>query len=57
MNKTVILTNEEFSWTLRVDDHFISFQGAVNADYFEDHYRALGYDVIRVNDQQIAIQN
>ena len=39
------LTNAKFSWILEVDRQTISFQGAINADYFAEHYENLGYKV------------
>ena len=39
------LTNARFSWILDVDGQTISFQGAINADYFAVHYESLGYKV------------
>lgn len=44
------IVNAKFSWMLYVDGREISFQGGENADYFEEHYRALGYEVIRTSE-------
>lgn len=45
------IINESFSWVLKVDEREICFQGAHNADYFEEHYTKLGYKVERDNDK------
>ena len=44
-NKDCILINGEFSWVLKVDSKEINFKGLDNAEYFEKHYRDLGYNV------------
>lgn len=41
------LINDQFCWRLVVDGQNISFQGGHNADYFEYHYKSLGYIVER----------
>jgi len=51
-NKTCLLINEQFSWILQVDNFKIPFTGFTCADYFEEHYKELGYTVIR-EDKQI----
>ncbi|MFA5398482.1 MAG: hypothetical protein WC346_20890 [Methanogenium sp.] len=51
-NKTCLLINEQFSWVLQVDNFKIPFMGFTCADYFEEHYKKLGYTVIR-EDKQI----
>jgi hypothetical protein len=51
-NKTCLLINEQFSWVLQVDNFKIPFTGAACADYFEEHYKKLGYTVVR-EDRQI----
>lgn len=45
--KICILKNDIFSWRLIVDGEDISFVGASNADYFEKHYKKLGYEIRR----------
>lgn len=45
MDKKCIIENAQFSYILRVDRKRIAFQGSENVDYFEKHYKALGYDV------------
>lgn len=45
-NKECILFNARFNWFLIVDGQEISFQGRHNADYFEEHYKKLGYEII-----------
>jgi len=45
--KVCVIENAQFSYMLRVDGEGISFQGSRNADYFEKHYKCLGYEVIR----------
>ena len=49
MNKICKIINDQFSWVLEVDGHSISFDGSYNADYFEQHYKTLGYEVKRLN--------
>ncbi len=44
--KKCIITNGSFAWTMNVDGKEINFQGSGNAEYFADHYRSLGYEVI-----------
>lgn len=44
------IINGKFSWILNVDGESIPFQGGFNADYFEKHYKELGYKVIRKNE-------
>ena len=50
--KEAILTNGRFSWFLKVDGQAIAFTGEYNADYFEEHHKELGYNVIRKNDNK-----
>ena len=44
--KECIIENAQFSYLLRVDGRIIAFQSSDSADYFEKHYRELGYKVI-----------
>lgn len=44
--KDCILVNADFSWILQVDGKMIHFQGHDSAEYFAEHYNALGYNVI-----------
>lgn len=44
-----IIENGRFSWMLRVDGKDISFRGRENAEYFESHYRKLGYQIKHVD--------
>lgn len=44
--KTCYINNDRFSWVLRVDGFEVPFQGHENAEYFKEHYEALGYEVI-----------
>jgi len=53
-NKECVITNEQFSWVLKVDNFKIPFVGFTCADYFEEHYKKLGYTVVR-EDRQIKI--
>lgn len=46
-NKLCIITNAKFCWVLKVDGQEIPFNTAVSADYFEEHYKSLGYEVRR----------
>ena len=49
MNKLCKIINSQFTWILEVDGESISFNGGYNADYFEKHYKELGYEVKRIN--------
>ena len=49
MKKKCIIINGNFAYTLKVDGQEINFQEAHNADYFESHYKELGYEVERVD--------
>jgi len=49
MNKICKIINGQFSWILEVDGYSISFNGGYAVDYFEKHYKALGYEVKRLN--------
>jgi hypothetical protein len=51
MNKICEIINDRFSWILKVDGHKVSFIGSDIADYFEEHYKLLGYQIIRDNDK------
>jgi len=44
--KVCIITNDNFSYNLNVDNQNISFICSWNAEYFKDHYEKLGYKVI-----------
>lgn len=46
--KKCIIENGQFSYILKVDGEVISFTGSYNADYFEGHYKDLGYEVERI---------
>lgn len=46
-NKICEIINDQFSWILKVDEQTIYFQGGYNADYFEKHYRDLGYKIVK----------
>ena len=48
--KLCILVNARFCWILKVDGKEIPFNCGSSADYFEEHYKALGYDVRRVKE-------
>jgi len=48
MKCTII--NAAFAYQLIVDGKTINFQGADAADYFEEHYKALGYTVERTEE-------
>jgi hypothetical protein len=45
MEKMCIIENAQFSYILYVDGQEIGFYGAANADYFENHYKQLGYKI------------
>lgn len=40
------ITNDRFSWVLEVDNMTINFDNSHNAEYFERHYKSLGYTII-----------
>ena len=42
--------NGRYAYLLIVDGEKIAFQGSCSADYFEKHYRKLGYKVERTGD-------
>lgn len=44
-NKICTIENARFSWVLHVDGMDIPFQYRENAEYFERHYRRLGYKI------------
>ena len=46
--KICILENAQFSWILKVDGVEIPFYYGSSADYFEEHYKSLGYTVKRI---------
>lgn len=48
--KTCRIINGKFSYVLEVDGESIAFSGGYAADYFEEHYKALGYEVFRINE-------
>lgn len=48
--KVCILHNARFSWVLKVDNQNVLFQGSYNADYFEEHYKQLGYKIVRTRE-------
>ena len=48
MAKKCIIENAQFSYILHVDNKDINFDGADNADYFEEHYKKLGYRIERI---------
>ena len=51
MNKKCIIHNGKFSYQLIVDDNMVVlFQSESAADYFEKHYKDLGYIVERTGD-------
>ena len=50
MNKKCIIHNGKFSYQLIVDNMEILFQYGSAADYFEKHYKDLGYKVERTGD-------
>jgi len=45
--KVCKLVNDRFCWVLKVDEQEIPFQGSSNAEYFEAHYKKLGYKIER----------
>jgi len=46
--KECIIENAQFSYILRVDGQEISFQNGISADYFEKHYKKLGYKIKKI---------
>lgn len=49
VEKSCKIYNGQFSWVLEVDGKTIGFSGYNNVDYFEKHYKDLGYDVQVIN--------
>jgi hypothetical protein len=47
--KTCNIINKPTNWLLEVDGQSIPFDTGYGADYFEKHYKELGYKVIREN--------
>jgi len=56
MSKKCEIVNGQFSWFLRVDGQDISFQGGSNADYFEKHYKELGYEVTIIDEHDLEVE-
>lgn len=48
-NKTKVccIINSKFCYVLKVDGLEIPFQGSHNVEYFEEHYKNLGYWIVR----------
>ncbi len=42
-----LIDNATFSWVMRVDGMMIPFSGGDIAEYFADHYKKLGYKIVR----------
>jgi hypothetical protein len=51
--KECVLVNGRFCWILKVDGQSIPFNQAASADYFEEHYRGLGYNVRREDEYSL----
>jgi len=49
VSKVCKIINAQFSHILEVDRSSICFNGSYAADYFEEHYAHLGYEVKRLN--------
>jgi hypothetical protein len=49
MGKKCVITNQPLTWVMEVDDIKVAFSGSDKADYFEAHYKSLGYEVVRTN--------
>jgi len=47
MTKICTITNGNFTWRLEVDDQKIDFGSSSAAEYFEKHYTALGYTIVK----------
>lgn len=45
--KTCTITNGKYCWILEVDGKVVPFNGGDNAEYFEEHYRGLGYEIVK----------
>ena len=54
--KECIITNGRFTYLMEVDGHKITFQGSYSADYFEQHYKDLGYKVVRKQEDEPPLQ-
>ena len=48
--KICLIINSRFSYLLQVDGHEIAFTGLGNVEYFEEHYKSLGYEVYEIDD-------
>ena len=54
--KVCKIINRRFNIFLEVDGHEIPFRGSYNAEYFQNHYANLGYEIIlekEKDDEQI----
>lgn len=45
-NKIAKIINSKFSWILEVDGQRICFNGSFCAEYFANHYKELGYEIV-----------
>jgi hypothetical protein len=54
-----LIVNDRFSYRLVVDNMNVKFQGIDAVDYFEGHYRGLGYSIEKetVEDDEIVLNN
>ena len=50
MTNKCIIHNGRFAYELIVDEMHINFQAETAANYFETHYRLIGYEVVRSGD-------
>jgi len=55
--KVCKLTNGRLSWLLEVDGMRIPFTGMEVAEYFADHYKKLGYEIIMKDESQTPVMS
>lgn len=51
--KRCVIENAKFSYILWVDGIYIPFDYMGSAEYFENHYKALGYKIIHLDTYKI----
>lgn len=54
--KEATIINGRFSYILRVDDMAILFSSGIAAEYFEKHYRDLGYTITLLDQSKGSIE-
>ncbi len=46
-----VIINGQWNWILKVDGKEITFDGYYAVEYFEEHYKKLGYKVTKLDEQ------